>query len=750
MAHGGAIVDEAKLGYLIVQDHGFKKQGILLDKRGKIVLVRTTRRFIDRGDDNRWEIDDTVKGDLIGSFAWHKKTRETAGWMFAWPTELIGAAGAPRTPGGTTVFIPGGTVGAGLPIFDQKFSVDARFSPEFLAVHPDQGDVPCGTIGISLAGSREDTQENLFFPTDRRLIAVNHAGRPSYSSIVFDIDNDNCIDKERGAPLHSMMWVIRTRPGFFKFTKDKNALAWQLGTTGRGEPVEGYGLIAEKKDGQLITATMGEQFAGPLTAGQLEDQHRGAVDADGNPTNAGHIGLNAYYFDKETFLQGPFGVPVQVDGPEEFVEDFYRALPGPHRQKVDKVWDSTLLHDFLGKLRIGHLRWQCRSVFYVPNVGTKGPNPDEAPKEPVQPRVVNPNHEAFASTTMQTAFPTLLIQPQNPIRGKPDLRSDWDPNLEDVQEYETKNPLVLRIEGFGQVDETGIWSYQENPCNNRFRPGTAFGGIVFLPPEVDIADIATDFEPDTVPRSQSSVVITPGVRLSFGIPSLASGVVEDGHSIRYTGPGTDITRVEDLFVSGGVITGTPIMEWDTSGAVPLTSMKDSGELRSSIDGFPVVFDVISAGAPSGDAAIRFRNSDLVLGNDWIAGSDYSDQAYKICESTVLGTNCRFEIAKGGVVTLSGLRTGVRTITASDTFAATDFTILCNNTVDITVTFPLAANFKGQIFVVQKISASGGTNQVDLVPAGGDTIIGSLTIINKDDGAMYQSDGGTTWRKIANL
>jgi len=71
------------------------------------------------------------------------------------------------------------------------------------------GKRPAGTIGIVLSATNEKEQEDLFFPCDPRLVAVNVNGDPELASTVWDLNSNNEYDRERCARLHSAFRVIK-------------------------------------------------------------------------------------------------------------------------------------------------------------------------------------------------------------------------------------------------------------------------------------------------------------------------------------------------------------------------------------------------------------------------------------------------------------------------------------------------------------------------------------------------------------
>lgn len=96
---------------------------------------------------------------------------------------------------------------------------------------------------------------------------------------------------------------------------------------------------------------------------------------------------------------------------------------------------------------------------------------------------------------------------------------------------------------------------------------------------------------------------------------------------------------------------------------------------------------------------------------------------------------------------NGLPMPQRAITATDTIAAADFSILASSAAGaVIVNLPTAASVSGRVFVVRKTNTS--VNAVTIDPSGAETIDGAATLVVADSSAvMFQSDG-TTWHLLA--
>lgn len=558
------IKDEAQLGYLIAQDHGFAKQKILLDKRGKIVFVRVRKRRIDEGDDVSWEIFEEATGDWIGLTNWAKATREISGWMDSWPSQLVAASSGAGGSGASTA--------SALPIFNSQWLNDDRFASMLVSPPPDTGNVPAGTYGITMGGTREDRQETVFFPIDRRLIAVNHAGDPSMGSLVADLTAENKIDPERLASLQSAMRVIKLPTGIIPFADGQNALALQLGQTGRDD-TEGFGMMVEKLGITTRIAIAGRIGHGPFHVGRNRDKHKIGVDADGHDINSMHLWTKFIYFHEELLAGGL--LPIRTDGPQEYNNMLYsNPAPAPYRVRVHRNYDPSLPYGWLGQLLRGQLRLEAESFIYVPGdvddpptVPTESGENGKIVPEPGEGGLddaiyggrdtVNPFKALDRTKGAEETYPAMnqIIALHGAIgRGllvytpdSKDIRTSQQPPIDAVRLTDAKSPVVWRSEFFPCYTTDIAINYTQRPGQGRYKFGSGPGVKVNMPPELDAADILNDFSPTDVTQSTVSEVNLPGVRTGWGGVSILNGLcgVKNGHDIEAQGDGTtDITAVD--------------------------------------------------------------------------------------------------------------------------------------------------------------------------------------------------------------
>ena len=88
---------------------------------------------------------------------------------------------------------------------------------------------------------------------------------------------------------------------------------------------------------------------------------------------------------------------------------------------------------------------------------------------------------------------------------------------------------------------------------------------------------------------------------------------------------------------------------------------------------------------------------------------------------------------------------ITTVTANYTVGANDYTVLCNNSVSITITLPTAAGISGRIIVIKKLTATSTT----IDGYGSETIDGATTVVSTTQWLswMLQSNG-TAWFVIS--
>jgi hypothetical protein len=227
-----------------------------------------------------------------------------------------------------------------------KFSDGTPIFPKF----------PTGTVGIGMKALNTEKQIDYFLPCDPRLISVNAAGDPDYSSMVADLTPNNEIDPDRIARLHSFWWVIKKPTGGYPFP-DRNFLAWNIGQSGR-DPVLGGWVIdstVEGGDGRVL-GNVSNNLSGFLSVGEQGDIHQLGTDKDGHGINSAHIDTDAY-----------FRMDLGRDAPLFFTADDYKEpdVHGGFLTPVHLRFDPKASHPFILGARRGMWKWEAETNFYV-------------------------------------------------------------------------------------------------------------------------------------------------------------------------------------------------------------------------------------------------------------------------------------------------------------------------------------------------------------------------------------------------
>lgn len=153
-----------------------------------------------------------------------------------------------------------------------------------------------------------------------------------------------------------------------------------------------------------------------------------------------------------------------------------------------------------------------------------------------------------------TAFNTLLFRPQHVTAGYPDLRVQTNPRPELARWAEEWRPVVLRAEPFG-AEFAGQFVKQDGA--QRYAPGTAQGGILFMAPQRDLSD--TD-RSETLPTATTPYVAAWGAWFAVGTPVRASGLIATGH--RWGAPSAGTLQFQTLDAAGA---GTAAFTLGTDG-----------------------------------------------------------------------------------------------------------------------------------------------------------------------------------------
>jgi len=112
-------------------------------------------------------------------------------------------------------------------------------------------------------------------------------------------------------------------------------------------------------------------------------------------------------------------------------------------------------------------------------------------------------------------------------------------------------PASCRLESFGTMLRRNRFELNNKPRRGwkKLPGGTTGGGIVFLPPEVDIFDIAQKFAPTGVVKSPTYVTVSGGASFAAGLPYTNLGALQTGYSWLADDFGALIFRHHDVYSS---------------------------------------------------------------------------------------------------------------------------------------------------------------------------------------------------------
>lgn len=321
--------------------------------------------------------------------------------------------------------------------------------------------LPNGTLGLIVSSTNEAQQEDLFFPCEPRLFAVNVAGDPECGSLVFDLNKANEPDSARGAYLQSAFRVVKLPLG------QPNAIAFQLDLTGKKDtqggffceimqaPVAAQGA-GDTKGGPGTTVVQGAQppmpenggfgfgegshnFGGPLHVGVADDKHRHGEDADGNPINALHLWTEGNFF-KNRLADGPvrFELEYKEGDERDFIVPAHLAWTGADWA----IWTST--------------------DFYVPRPGKIVP---QQPIRPLDPRFPNFDFAPFQPLPELPSTDIFNTPTDTTFGGVIDGRvvgSGVAPNMVATLSALMAPAMVFRPENYNAAtDSTGLFDFAE-------------------------------------------------------------------------------------------------------------------------------------------------------------------------------------------------------------------------------------------------------------------------------------------------
>lgn len=125
-----------------------------------------------------------------------------------------------------------------------------------------------------------------------------------------------------------------------------------------------------------------------------------------------------------------------------------------------------------------------------------------------------------------SAHTVLLFRPQELEGGALDLRSTAEADADQVRRITRQRPMVGRLEAWG-ARVAGAWTRTQGLGASRFDGGTGAGGLLLLPPELDMADVSAGSYSGT--PSASYLAAYPGTYIGWGVPVLSTGALGTGY-----------------------------------------------------------------------------------------------------------------------------------------------------------------------------------------------------------------------------
>jgi len=404
MPNGPHIWDSRSDGILALRHENYEED-YMLQHRASVLCVEVKDRLLPPKyprEAGQWLLHSEPKvGDLNNATFWQKNTREISGWSFAWPSITIKPSGGAASTGGSTgggagttvssldshpseqqntlgiirrTVTPSGNTSA-LPPAGQNTNTQTQAMPESkpTSVLPLNGmkadnrfssktpqslrDInkklwplfPAGFVGITIADVYESMQQDVFHPTDPRLVVAQGCD-PDMGSIVLGIKSSTGeIDENYAAKLQSAFRVVK-RPDGGKLPYGKFPfVALNIGQSATLDSIGGA-IFAGGSAGFLNAA-----YGGPLHPGSTSDQHKFDT-SDGVSICSAHISSNALFLSP---------TDASKDGPLEFQTDPFPADVGSGNKKmaVHLQWDQNTPHDHFTGPKTGKWRWWAESSF---------------------------------------------------------------------------------------------------------------------------------------------------------------------------------------------------------------------------------------------------------------------------------------------------------------------------------------------------------------------------------------------------
>lgn len=332
-----------------------------------------------KSEDEVFHVKDKPGWEEYAEKGWDRKLAEHFGEADAGPPSAS-PAGAPTTrsreaPSTQAKGVEAGKLGIteALPIHYRLWDKDERFRPKkTVALPPGVDLLPKGVGGVVLTATHEQRpQQDVLLPAGfGPLVATHFGGRALLSSPVFDIKDEDELDKIRKGRLHTLMRVYEIpktcNQGLFGEPRE-HALALQLGRPRGG--LGGRVVFADQGEGTSsggpaeVLAASSKAAGGPLDVGAAGDKHLHGFNSDGEPMTSLHISTNALFR-----MNAAYDAPLKFGG--EWVDP---DNIGSKWNEVYLRYDKNTQHPWVCGSREGMWRWQVLVPYFIPGDGGTPP-----------------------------------------------------------------------------------------------------------------------------------------------------------------------------------------------------------------------------------------------------------------------------------------------------------------------------------------------------------------------------------------
>lgn len=319
-----------------------------------------------------------------------------------------------------------------------------------------------------------------------------------------------------------------------------------------------------------------------------------------------------------------------------------------------------------------------------------------------------PEHVVWSPA--QLGIPGALVFPQHYGRGGVDLRYSAMPPEAEMAGEAAVRPAVLRLDSWGKQSGAS-WGYTQQPGYSRVPGGTAPGGMLVMPPEVDAMDRGDSLAPSGVTVSDTYFGWGDGAAAAWGVPDTATGGLASGaFRAKRTPSGTNGTLTFDSFDG-------------TSWTNAVSIIKDSNGLGARVHGtgYLTIPSGTTAQRPATPAAAMVRLNTSSNRAEVYDGSTWKPMSPTIEAFT--GNDTLTEAESGKTCTNEGAA-GAVTLTLPAAAAGLKFTFIVVANQTLTIQLPgtdvaqvnatgssaggtVFAATKGRSISFECVSASGG-------------------------------------------